>query len=49
MRLMILLQLQYELPILKSQDIEKIVIDEGVVKEQKEPILIYTTVEKNGA
>ena len=45
----ILLQLQYELPILKSQDIEKIVIDEGVVKEQKEPILIYTTVEKNGA
>tara|TARA_B100001057_G_scaffold445449_1_gene483137 strand:+ start:501 stop:1754 length:1254 start_codon:yes stop_codon:yes gene_type:complete len=45
----ILLQLQYELPILKSQDIEKIVIDEGVVKEQKEPILIYNTVEKNGA
>ena len=45
----ILLQLQYELPILKSKDIEKIVIDEGVVKEEKEPILIYSTVEKNGA
>ena len=45
----ILLQLQYELPILKSQDIEKIVIDEGVVKQDKEPILIYNTVEKNGA
>jgi len=45
----ILLQLQYELPILKSQDIEKIVIDESVVKEEKQPILIYNTVENNGA
>ena len=45
----ILLQLQYELPILKSQDIEKIVINESVVKEEKQPILIYNTVENNGA
>ena len=44
----ILLQLQYELPILKTQDIEKIVIDEAVVKEEKQPILIYKTAEKNG-
>jgi len=45
----VLLQLQYELPILKSQDIEKIVINESVVKEEKQPILIYNTVENNGA
>tara|TARA_B100001057_G_scaffold436885_1_gene468297 strand:- start:1259 stop:2512 length:1254 start_codon:yes stop_codon:yes gene_type:complete len=45
----ILLELQYELPILKSQDIEKIVINESVVKEEKQPILIYNTVENNGA
>ena len=45
----ILLQLQYELPILKGQDIEKIVIDKEVVNEEKQPILIYNTVEKNGA
>ena len=45
----ILLQLQYELPILKSQDIEKIVINESVVKEEKQPILIYNTLENNGA
>lgn len=46
----ILLQLQYELPTLKSQDVEKIVINDKVVLEEKQPMLIYKTkAEKNGA
>jgi ATP-dependent Clp protease ATP-binding subunit ClpX len=46
----ILLQLQYELPTLKSQDVEKIVINDKVITEEKPPMLIYKTkVEKNGA
>jgi ATP-dependent Clp protease ATP-binding subunit ClpX len=45
----ILLQLQYELPTLKSQDIEKIVINDTVITEEKQPILIYKTkTEENG-
>jgi len=46
----ILLQLQYELPTLKSQDVEKIVINDKVITEEKPPMLIYKTkAEKNGA
>lgn len=46
----ILLQLQYELPTLKSQDVEKIVINDTVITEEKQPILMYKTkTEKNGA
>jgi ATP-dependent Clp protease ATP-binding subunit ClpX len=46
----ILLQLQYELPTLKSQDVEKIVINNKVITEEKQPILMYKTkTEENGA
>ncbi len=46
----ILLQLQYELPALKSQDVEKIVINDKVVTEESQPILMYKTkTEENGA
>jgi len=46
----ILLQLQYELPTLKSQDVEKIVINDKVITEEKQPILMYKTkTEENGA
>ena len=46
----ILLQLQYELPTLKSQDVEKIVINDAVITEEKQPILMYKTkTEENGA
>ena len=46
----ILLQLQYELPILKQQDVEKIIISDSVIKEDKPPLLMYKTVDKkNGA
>ena len=46
----ILLQLQYELPTLKSQDVEKIVINDTVITEEKQPILMYKTkTEENGA
>ena len=46
----ILLQLQYELPTLKSQDVEKIVVNDAVITEEKQPILMYKTkTEENGA
>ena len=46
----ILLELQYELPLLKQQDVEKIVINDAVILKDKSPLLIYKTVDKkNGA
>ena len=46
----ILLQLQYELPTLKSQDVEKIIINDKVITEETQPMLMYRTKEeKNGA
>ena len=46
----VLLQLQYELPLLKQQDVEKIVINDTVITDDKSPILIYKTLDKkNGA
>ena len=46
----ILLQLQYELPMLKQQEVEKIVINDAVITDEKSPMLIYKTKEeKNGA
>jgi len=46
----ILLQLQYELPTLKSQGVERIIISDKVISEEKQPMLIYKTkAEKNGA
>lgn len=46
----ILLELQYELPLLKTQDVEKIVINDTVITNDKSPMLIYKTVDKkNGA
>ena len=46
----ILLQLQYELPVLKSQDVEKIIINDKVITDDKPPMLMYRTKEeKNGA
>ena len=46
----VLLQLQYELPLLKQQDVEKIVINDAVITDDKPPILIYKTLDKkNGA
>ena len=46
----ILLELQYELPLLKTQDVEKIVINDTVITDDKSPMLIYKTVDKkNGA
>ena len=46
----ILLQLQYELPTLKSQDVEKIIISDKVITEESQPMLMYKTKsEENGA
>ena len=46
----ILLQLQYELPALKSQDVEKIVINDAVITKDQPPMLMYKTkTEENGA
>ena len=46
----ILLELQYELPLLKQQEVEKIVINDTVITDDKSPMLIYKTVDKkNGA
>ena len=46
----ILLQLQYELPALKSQDVEKIIINDAVIIKDQPPMLMYKTkTEENGA
>tara|TARA_B100000073_G_scaffold199628_1_gene165266 strand:- start:89 stop:1351 length:1263 start_codon:yes stop_codon:yes gene_type:complete len=46
----VLLELQYELPLLKQQEVEKIIINDSVIKENKPPMLMYKTVDKkNGA
>jgi len=46
----ILLQLQYELPALKDQDVEKIVINDAVIIKDQPPMLMYKTkTEENGA
>ena len=46
----ILLQLQYELPALKSQDVEKIIINDAVITKDQPPMLMYKTkTEENGA
>ena len=37
---------QYELPILKQQDVEKIIISDSVIKDGKPPMLMYKTVDK---
>jgi len=42
----ILLQLQYELPKLKQQNAEKIVISDKVVLEESQPIILYKSEEK---
>ena len=42
----VLLELQYELPILKQQDVEKIIISDSVIKDGKPPMLMYKTVDK---
>ena len=45
-----LLQLQYELPMLKEQGVERIAINETFITENKPPMLIYKEVDKkNGA
>lgn len=46
----ILLQLQYELPALKSQEVEKIIINDAVITKDQPPMLMYKTkTEENGA
>ena len=45
-----LLQLQYELPMLKEQGVERIAINQTFITENKPPMLIYKEVDKkNGA
>ena len=47
-----LLQLQYELPMLKEQGVERIAINETFITESKPPMLIYKEIsndKENGA